>query len=179
MHVENAAQWATVIGSGIAALALLATFVVSFVTARSANQRTLRERLRQQLRQMDLACYVHFRREGWEAIRKPPQYSFHALDQIHQDGLLSPNRAHIERIKKTLRELRNSQEALAAPAEDIFAVPSEVAKARVDGAFENLSSVVPVYLRALGKMDNAGFGGYWTYLRYRLAPPGRRHGEEE
>lgn len=175
MHVGDAASWATIIGAAVPALALLVGLVTSFVKARSGNQRGLRDRLRQQLRQMDLACYVYFKREGWEAVKPPPQYSFHALEQIHQDGLLSPNRAHIERIKKMLREIRDSQTAMfARPTDSIFSEPSPDQQARLHRAFEDLNSMTQAYLRALGKMDNTGVGGYWTYLRYRVTPVWRR-----
>lgn len=83
----NVVQTVTV-GLGIATgVAGLITFVVGFVTARSANQRQLRDRLRKQLREMNLACVVYFQREGWEAVNRSPQFSFQALDQNHEDGL--------------------------------------------------------------------------------------------
>ncbi|ASW91276.1 hypothetical protein [Mycobacterium marseillense] len=175
MELGDAQAWATIIGTVIAALALTATLLISFLTARGANQRGLRDRLRQQLRAMDLACHVHFKREGWRAVNPMPQFSIQALDHVYQDGLLSPGRSHIEMLKAVLREIRNSLEATESPGDDIFRGPSPIDKARFDRALEDLGSVAEVYLRALGKMDNTGVGGYWTYLRYRFAPIRRRH----
>jgi hypothetical protein len=81
-------------GLGIATGATaLITFGASFWTARSGNQRQLRDRLRVQLREMDLLCHAHLQQEGWEAINRPPKVSVQALDQINQDGLISPSRS--------------------------------------------------------------------------------------
>lgn len=147
------------------------TFFFSFWTARSDNQQKLRDRLRAQLREISLACHVYFQREGWEAVNRPPQFSFQALDQIHEDGLISPNRSHIERLKSILRDLRRRTELRlpkeAMPADEVARLMAEN-EHRSEIAFESLDADAKKYLRALGKMDNAGLAGYWTYLRYRL-----------
>lgn len=152
----------------------LITFITSFWTARGDNQRALRERLRQQLRQMDIACHVYFRREGWTAVTQSPTFSFQALDQIHEDGLLSPSKSHVRRLTEILGEMRSLQESLSTPPtlDSIFATtPPEVRRdidRRMNIAFSVLDRDSHRYLRAIGKMDNAGLGGYSTYLRYRL-----------
>lgn len=85
--------------------ATLFTFIASFWTARSGNQRQLRDRLRKQLREMDLLCHLRLQREGWEAINRPPQVGVQALDQIHQDGLISPSHSHLGRLMAIVRDL--------------------------------------------------------------------------
>ena len=123
------------------------------------------------LREMNLGCLVHLKREGWQAVNRMPQFSCQGLDQVHQDGLLSPGRSHIERLKRILRDIRDSQEAMVPTMEkSIFSQPTDAEKARLQDAFEVLEADSEAYLRALGKMDNAGLGGYWTYLRYRFIP---------
>ena len=161
-------------GLGIATgVAGLITFVVGFVTARSANQRQLRDRLRKQLREMNLACVVYFQREGWEAVNRSPQFSFQALDQIHEDGLISPSRSHIDRLKSILRDVRGRAQIHLSPQAfrpELHAELTANNEARHRIGFESLDADAQKYLRALGKMDNAGLGGYWTYLRYRFIP---------
>lgn len=120
-----------------------------------------------------VACLVHFQREGWEVVDRSPQLSFQALDQIHEDGLISPSHSHIERLKSILRDLRGrttvqlSKQALGA---DEHAKLTAENQRRLRNAFESLDADSQKYLRALGKMDNHGLGGYWTYLRYRYIP---------
>jgi hypothetical protein len=41
---------------------------------------------------------------------------------------------------------------------------------RIRKGFDILDADTQKYLRALGKMDNHGLGGYGTYLRYRFIP---------
>ncbi|OLO98691.1 hypothetical protein BVU76_29590 [Mycolicibacterium porcinum] len=146
-------------------------FVLGFVTARSSNQRQLRDRLRKQLREMNLACLVHFQREGWEVVDRSPQFSFQALDQIHEDGLISPSRTHLERLKWILRDVRDrstlqlSKQALGPEQHAILTAENQ---RRLGIGWESLDADSQKYLRALGKMDNHGLGGYWTYLHYRF-----------
>ncbi|BBX25998.1 hypothetical protein [Mycolicibacterium alvei] len=151
----------------------LITFGTSFVTARSSNQRQLRDRLRKQLREMNLACLVYFQHEGWEVVDRSPQYSFQALDQIHEDGLISPSRSHLERLKWILRDVRGRstlQLSKAAHGAELHAKLTAENQRRLGIAWESLDTDSQKYLRALGKMDNHGLGGYWTYLRYRFLP---------
>lgn len=134
----------------------------------------LRDRLRKQLREMNLACLVYFQREGWEAVNRPPQFSFQALDQIHEDGLISPSRSHLERLKSILRDIRGRgdlQLSRQAFPPELHAELTGNNERRYRIAFESLDTAAQQYLRALGKMDNAGLGGYWTYLRFRFVPP--------
>ncbi len=162
--------YAAIVSTVVAVTAVI-TFIASFWTARSANQRALRDRLRKQLREINLACHVYFQREGWQAVDHNPQFSFQALDQIHEDGLLSPSRSHVKRLKSILRDLRGRTE-LRLPKQALSA--NEIARLATENelrshiAFKSLDADAQKYLRALGKMDNAGLGGYWTYLRYRL-----------
>ena len=110
----------------------LITFGASLRTARSGNQRDLRDRLRKQLREMNLGCLVHLKRGGWQAVNRMPQFSCQGLDQVHQDGLLSPGRSHIERLKRILRDIRDSQEAMVPTMEkSIFSQPTDAEKARI------------------------------------------------
>ncbi|MGV0777719.1 hypothetical protein [Mycolicibacter kumamotonensis] len=151
----------------------LISFGFSFWTARSGNQRQLRERLRKQLREMNLACLIYFQREGWEAVDRSPKFSFQALDQIHEDGLISPSHSHLERLKAILRDIRGraqTQLPRDALGIELHAELTANNEARHRIAFKTLDADSQKYLRALGKMDNAGVGGYWTYLRYRFIP---------
>jgi hypothetical protein len=164
----------TTTGLGIAtAAAALFTFGASFWTARSGNQRQLRDRLRKQLREMDLLCHVRLQREGWEAIDRPPQVSVQALDQIHQDGLISPSRSHINRLKAIVRDI-HGRAGIRLPREALspeqYADMTAENGRRIQKGFDILDADTQKYLRALGKMDNHGLGGYWTYLRYRFFP---------
>ncbi len=161
-------------GLGIATGAAgLIAFILSFVTARSANQRQLRDRLRKQLREMNLACVVHFQRDGWTEVDRSPQFSFQALDQIHEDGLISPSRSHIERLKSILRDIRG-RSTLELPKQalgpELHTQLTAENERRLRIGFESLDADSQRYLRALGKMDNGGPGGYCTYLRYRIIP---------
>ncbi|WP_373140199.1 hypothetical protein [Mycobacterium marinum] len=160
--------------STILAVTTLASFVVSFSTARSDNQRALRDQLRKQLREMKLACHMYFQREGWEAVNRGPQYSFQALDQIREDGLISPGSSHIARLKSILREISGRTE-LRLPKPPAMSKEQHdrligVNDRRLESAFESLEADAQRYLRALGMMDNAGLRGYWTYMRYRWVP---------
>ncbi|MBE5451227.1 Uncharacterised protein [Mycobacteroides abscessus subsp. abscessus] len=151
----------------------LIAFAASFLTARSANQRQLRDRLRKQLRETSLACLVYFQREGWETVDRAPQFSFQALDQIHEDGLISPSRSHIERLKSILRDVHGRstlQLSKAAHGPELHAQLTAENQRRLGIGWESLDMDSQKYLRALGKMDNHGLGGYWTYLRYRFIP---------
>ncbi len=162
-------------GLGIAtAVTGLITFGASLWTARSSHQRQLRDRLRKQLREMDLACLVYLQCEGWETVDRSPKFSFQALDQVHEDGLISPGRSHLERLKSILRDVRDRSTLQLPPtnalgAEQHAALTAENTR-RLRIGFETLREATQEYLRALGKMDNAGLGGYWTYLRYRFIP---------
>lgn len=174
MTLGVAESWATIIGT---AFALGVPLLISFVTARSTTQRGLRDQLRKQLRGLDLICHVHLRREGWQAVNPMPTISLQALDHIYQDGLLSPCYSHIEAVQDLLRDVHRRIEAVDTPppdAESIFQAPAPRDTARVDQAMEALSSAARSYLRAIGKMDNAGVGGYFTYLRYRFDLPWRQ-----
>lgn len=159
-----------ILGIVIAVIGII-TFVASFWTARSGNQRQLRETLREQLREMKLAAAVFLQHEGWDEVRRSPKFSFDALDQIREDGLISPGKSHIERLKAILRDVRGrstltlSKDALGAEEHAKLTAENE---RRLKVAFEHLDVESRKYLAALGKMDNAGLGGYWTYLRYRL-----------
>lgn len=161
-------------GLGIATGATaLFTFGASFWTARSGNQRQLRDRLSKQLREMDLLCHVRLQREGWEAINRQPQVSIQALDQIHQDGLISPSRSHINRLKAIVRDIHGRarihlpREALSPEQYSQLTAENE---RRIEKGFHSLDADTQKYLGALGKMDNHGLGGYWRYLRYRFFP---------
>lgn len=155
--------------STVVAIPALITFVASFWTARGSNQRVLRERLRTQFREMELACLVHFEREGWQAVRRNPTFSLQALEQIHQDGLLSPSHSHVARVVEALRDIRDRTHVQIPQLPEGHDLPLRAENARrQEVAWELLDADVHKYLRALGKMDNAGLGGYWTYLRYRI-----------
>lgn len=170
MSVVETVAAGLVIATGVTTLI---TFGFSFWTARSGNQRQLRDRLRKQLREMNLACLVYFQHEGWETVDRSPQFSFQALDQIHEDGLISPSGSHIERLKAILRGVRDRAD-IQLPHEalgpELHAELTANNQARHRIAFESLETAAQQYLRALGRMDNAGLGGYWTYLRYRFIP---------
>lgn len=152
-------------------LAGLITFGASFWTARSGNQRQLRDRLRTQLREMDLLCHLHLQREGWEAINRAPQVGVKSLEQIHQDGLISPSRSHLDRLDSIVRDI-HGRARLDLPRQELSKVQYGNLMAEnercMNIAFARLDADVHRYLRALGKMDNHGLGGYWTYLRYRF-----------
>ena len=112
---------------------------------------------------------MYFQREGWQAVDHNPQFSFQALDEIHEDGLAS--RSHVKRLKSILRDLRGRTE-LRLPKQALSA--NEIARLATENelrshiAFKSLDADAHKIVRALGKMDNAGLGGDWTYLRYRL-----------
>ncbi|GAB4700786.1 hypothetical protein MOKP118_42850 [Mycobacterium avium subsp. hominissuis] len=163
-----------ILGIVVGVIAVI-TFAASFWTARSGNQRQLRERLREQLREMKLAATVFLQHDGWEEARRSPKFSFDVLDQICEDGLLSPGKSHIERLKAILRDVRG-RSTLTLPKDalgaDEHAKLTAENERRLKVAFERLDVESRKYLAALGKMDNAGLGGYWTYLRYRFIPAG-------
>lgn len=162
----------TVLGIATSVVGLI-TFGVSFFNARGEKQRELRDRLRKQLREMNLACLVHFQREGWETVDRAPQFSLQALDQIHEDGLISPNHSHIERLKSILRDVRGRstlQLSKAAHGPELHNQLTAENQRRLGIGWESLDADSRNYLKALGKMDNHGLGSYWTYLRYRFIP---------
>lgn len=167
----------TVVGIAVGAASLI-TFGASFWTARGRNQRDLRERLRKQLRAMNLLCTVLLQRDGWAAVNPAPQVSPQALDQISDDGLLSPRRSHLEWLKSIVFEIydRSDVKLPGPPAlsEEEYNRGTATNERRRLRAVEILEGDALVYLRALGKMDNAGPFGYFTYLRYRIFPPHRR-----
>lgn len=162
----------TVLGV-VTGLISVVAFFAGLWTARSGNQRELRERLRQQLRGMEIACILYFQREGSDAIREAPKFSYQALDHIHDDGLISPSRTHIRYLKHVLRDVQGRQ-SLRLP--EIALDPKTTAslyaenQRRLKVAFEKLDEASHRYVRAIGKMDNAGLGGYFVYLRYRFLP---------
>jgi hypothetical protein len=161
--LQELAWIGSITGSAIGAV----TFGFSFYTARSQNQQALRERLRKQLRKMALVSHVHLKRDGWEAINPQPQVSLQELDHIRQDGLLSPSLSHIERLKSIIHAIRELSLHLD-PRRGGTATAMFEADRAIKLAFETLDVDADKYLRALGKMDNAGLGGYWTYLRYKF-----------
>jgi hypothetical protein len=149
----------------------LITFFVSFWTARSDNQRRLRDRLRKQLESMEMLCHLHAQREGWEAIREPPQVSVQELDRIHRDGLISPSGSHIKRLHWIVRDIHGRSRLnlpQTALSREEFATLTAENERRLKIGFSTLDTEAQKYLKALGKMDNHGLGGYWTYLRYRF-----------
>lgn len=173
-HTDEVEVVGGILGITVGLISVI-TFVASFWTARSVNQRQLRERLREQLREMKLATTVFFRHDGWEEVRRSPKFSFDALDEIGEDGLLSPGKSHIERLKVILRDIRGrstltlSKDALGAEMHAELTAENE---RRLKVAFEHLDVESRKYLAALGRMDNAGLGGYRTYLRYRYIRAG-------
>lgn len=176
MHVSDGAAWATIAG---VVIAVAVPFTVGFFTARGTNQRTLRERLRQQLREMRLACHMYLQKEGWDKVNRQPAFSFQELDQIWEDGLISPKRGHLEWLKSILREVVGRPEVKLPPREILGAEEydrlTKVNERRLHRAVEILDEDSQAYLCALGRMDNAGLAGYFTYLRYRLLPPRQRN----
>ncbi|MDG4669471.1 hypothetical protein [Mycobacterium sp. 236(2023)] len=157
-------------------LVVLITFAASLWTARGSNQRQLRQRLRDQLRDMKSACDCYFQRGGWEEVGRMPQFSIRALSDIRDDGLISPNRAHIAGLKAVLHEIRGRSDfsiPLEAVGREEHDRLKETNNRRLRIAFETLDNATSQYQRALGKMDNAGLGGYWTYTVYRFVPPHR------
>jgi hypothetical protein len=168
---------ATIVGVAVGVVGLI-TFGASFWTARGRNQRDLRDRLRKQLRSMNLLCIVLLQQDGWEEVSPAPQVSPQALDQISDDGLLSPKRSHLQWLKSIVREIHDrSHVDLPGPptlSQEEYNRLTATNERRRLRAVEILEADALLYLRALGKMDNVGPFGYFTYLRYRILPPHRR-----
>jgi hypothetical protein len=168
MQLVDAAAWATIVGTAVALLALW----LSVRTARSNHQRELRKRLRDQLRDINVACDMYFGRDFSNAVNKPPKYSPQAIRQIRQDGLLSPNSAHIERLESLLLELFDVTHVGGQLVSHIDGEEYDQYMAQNRHRLENTLTELDVrskdYLTALGQMDN---GNFVTYLRYRFLAP--------
>lgn len=124
-----------------------------------------------QLREVELACQLAIKEKRAQVARRRPEYSLEELREISQDGLISPSRTHITRIADALLDIRARVrlDLPPLPAEQLAKLKDENQR-RIEVAWKTLDSDSQRYLSALGRMDKAGPGGYWTYLRYRVRP---------
>lgn len=177
---------AVLLGAGIAAAgAAVLTLYFDLRRGRAQHQKELRERLRGQLRSILAFCVAftnHVNAKGLthtEALSTSKvQTAMKELEDIRQDGLISPNGPHIDAVYSLLSEmwvlipLIDPSERFEVPmTEEQYGKWFRNNIARLLHASIGLEIYVDKYLTALGKMDRAGLTGYLVFQRYRFFKP--------
>lgn len=172
-------SWATIIGAGVGAAALVVTAVSLIVTVRKAvsdRQRKLRGQLREVLRSISEACDDYAYADRRIAASARLREAAERLKVIHDEGILSPNQLQIHNLERYVYGLATQ---VQASANFVAVVGSMVAAEERERLKENqehntkmllryVSRLSAKYRHVTTKMDN---GHIATYLHYRLLPP--------
>jgi hypothetical protein len=169
------ADWAsraTILGLPVLVIGL-------FISARSAvssRQRDLGERLRKVLRCVSKACDDYAYADRRNAVAVAFRDAAEQLDEIHDEGILSPNRRQIRELRSWVYDSFGRAHTVANFSTSIGSMvgPQErdTLKQNLEGTTPRVISWVGAlsakYLRATTSMDN---GNILTYWRYRVLPP--------
>ena len=172
MHLGDAASWATIIGTLVAAVALL----ISIRSAVSKRQRELRGRLREVLRRVSDACHDYPIEQRRRTACRVLLEASEELKVIEDEGIKSPTPRQIKELHLSMYDLATREEAFTN-AEPMFAMAmSAEERGQLRPNFERSTTILlryvtrlaACYRKATRKMDNANIFTYW---HYRLLPP--------